>query len=148
MSLLESSRVTVSTLCFYIYCLIGRRNVSISSAALNVALYAPLITLAALACKLCSVLSILLVYSFPFILVFDHIKQAYIICGSTVPSYIRRRSRRLAPQLDPPRLLRALIIFITFRLISSVCSFQCSFTSIVSPRYLHVAAGRISPHSV
>ena len=119
-----------------------------SSAALDVALYAPLITLAALACILCNVLSILLVYSFPFMLAFDHIEQAYIICGSTVPSYIRRRSRRLAPQLDPPRLLRALIVFVAFRLISSVCSFQCSFTSIVSPRYLHVAAGRISPHSV
>jgi hypothetical protein len=58
------------------------------------------------------VLSIFRVYIFPFMLAFDHIEQAYIICGSTVPPYIRRRSRRLAPQLDPPRLLRALIVVV------------------------------------
>jgi hypothetical protein len=61
MFLLESRRTTVYALCFHICCSIGRRNVSTSSAALDVALYAPLMTLAALACMLCSVLSILLV---------------------------------------------------------------------------------------
>ena len=61
MFLLESRRTTVSALCFHIYYLMGRRNVSISSAALDIALYAPLITLATLTYILYSVLSILLV---------------------------------------------------------------------------------------
>ncbi|KAF2631869.1 hypothetical protein BU25DRAFT_474904 [Macroventuria anomochaeta] len=105
-------------------------------------------TLAAFACMLCRMLSIFLVYSFPFRLAFDHIEQAYNICRSAVPSYIRRRLRRLAPQLEPPRQLSALTVFVVFRLICSVCSFQCSFASIVSPRYLHVALGCILAHLV
>ena len=52
---------------------------------------------------LCSVFSVFLVYGFPFRLAFDHTEQAYIICGSAVPSYILLLSMRLTPQLDPPR---------------------------------------------
>ena len=141
MFLLKSSQVTISILCFYICCLIGRRNISISSAALNVALYTLLITLTTLTYILYNVLSIFLVYSFPFILIFNYIKQAYIIYKSTVPLYIYYRLRRLALQLDPPKLLRALIIFVTFCLISSVCSFQCSFMFNISLKYLYIAAG-------
>lgn len=141
MFLLKSSQVTISILCFYIYCLIGRRNISISSAALNVALYTLLITLTTLTYILYNVLSIFLVYSFPFILIFNYIKQAYIIYKSTVPLYIYYRLRRLALQLNPPKLLRALIVFVTFYLISSVCSFQCSFIFIISLKYLYIAAG-------
>jgi hypothetical protein len=53
--------------------------------------------LTALAYKLLSVLSVLLVYSLPFALAFNYIKHAYITCGSMVPAYIRRISIRLAP---------------------------------------------------
>ena len=88
--------------------------------------------LAALACKLFSVLSVLLVYSLPFALAFDHIEHAYITCGSTVPAYIRRISIRLAPQLGPPRQLSALIVFVALRLTSSVCCFHCSLASMVN----------------
>ena len=104
--------------------------------------------LAALACKLFSVLSVLLVYSLPFALAFDHIEHAYITCGSTVHAYIRRISIRLAPQLNFLRQLSALIVFVALRLTFSVCCFHCSLASIVNPSYLHVTSGRISPHSV
>jgi hypothetical protein len=47
-----------------------------------------------------SVLSVSLVYSLPLILEFDQIEQAYIICGSAVPSYILRMSMRLTPWVE------------------------------------------------
>jgi hypothetical protein len=47
--LFNRSQVITSALCFYICCLIGRRYASILSAAVNVALYAPQMALAALA---------------------------------------------------------------------------------------------------
>ena len=92
MCLLERSRVITSALCFHICCSIGRRCASISSAALDVALYAPHMALAALACILCRVLSIFFVYILPLALAFDQIEQAYIICGSAVASYSLRMS--------------------------------------------------------
>src|SRR3712207_4880152 len=98
--------------------------------------------LTALLWILSNVLRVFLVYSFPFVLVFGHIEHAYIICSSTVPAYMRSISIRLAPQLDPPRQLSALTVFVALRLSSSKCCFHCSFASIVNPRYLHVSSGR------
>lgn len=54
----EDSRVMTSALCFQICCSIRRKNASMSSAALDVALYAPQMILAALAWMLCRMSSV------------------------------------------------------------------------------------------
>ncbi|PVH96959.1 hypothetical protein DM02DRAFT_100858 [Periconia macrospinosa] len=148
MCLLDKSRVTVSAFCFQICCSIGRRKASMSSAALDVALNAPQMIRAALAWMLCNMSSAFLVYVRFFPFSFVHIEQAYIIWGSAVPSYIFLRSMRLAPHVELPRLLNAFTVFIAFRLTSSMCGFHVSLASIVSPRYLQLDFGLISPQMV
>jgi hypothetical protein len=138
-SMLDSSLVTTSASRFHICCAIGRRNASTSSAALEVASNAPQIVLAALAWMLCNMLSVFLMYTLPLMLAFDQIEQAYIICGSAMPSYILRMSVRSTHQLEPRRPLSAVTVFVAFRRMSSTCSFQYSLEFMVSPRYLHVA---------
>ncbi|KAH8727337.1 hypothetical protein GQ44DRAFT_703987 [Phaeosphaeriaceae sp. PMI808] len=148
MSLHDKSRMITSALCFQICCSMGRRYVSISSATLEVALNAPQIALVALACMLCKTLSVFFVYVLPLMLALDQIEHAYIIWGSAVALYSFRMSANVMPQVEPPRQLSALTVFVAFRLTSSRCSRHCSFVSIVSPRYLHVVLGFTSPQSV
>ncbi|KAH7060993.1 hypothetical protein BKA63DRAFT_528351, partial [Paraphoma chrysanthemicola] len=52
------------------------------------------------------------------------------------------------PQVEPPRQPRAFTVFIAFCITASRCSFQRSFVSMTSPRYLHVVWGVTLPHAV
>jgi hypothetical protein len=90
--------------------------------------------LAALAYILCRTLSVFFVYILPLVLAFDQMEHAYIIWGRVVASYTIRMSANVIPQVEPPRKLRALTVFVAFRLTSSRCSFHCSFESLVRPR--------------
>jgi hypothetical protein len=76
MCLHERRRVIRSALCLKICCSMGKRYASISSAALEVALNAPQILLAALACMLCRMLSVFFVYVLPLVPAFDQIEHA------------------------------------------------------------------------
>jgi hypothetical protein len=50
--------------------------------------------------------------------------------------------------VELPKLLSVCAVRVVFCLIVSTCSFYFSLVSRVSPRYLHVGDGFISPHSV
>jgi hypothetical protein len=79
MCLYERNLVIRSALCLQICCSRGKRYASISSAVLEVALYAPQLVLTALACMLCRTLGIFFVYILPLVLAFDQREHAYII---------------------------------------------------------------------
>ncbi|KAH8702780.1 hypothetical protein GQ44DRAFT_717310 [Phaeosphaeriaceae sp. PMI808] len=119
MSLHDRSRMMTSALCFQICCSMGSR-----------------------------ILSVFFVYVLPLMLALDQIEHAYIIWGSAVALYSFRMSVNVMPQVEPPRQLSALTVFVAFRLTSSRCSLHCSFVSMVSPRYLHVVLGFTSLQSV
>jgi hypothetical protein len=72
-------------LCFSIRCATGSRWASTSGAASAVALNAPKIVLAPLACMLWSVSGIFTVYEVPLLLEFGQAEHAYIVYGTTTP---------------------------------------------------------------
>jgi len=52
------------------------------------------------------------------------------------------------PKAEFPRHLNAAVVVDTFRSISSICCLHRSLLYIVTPRYLHVGFGLITPHLV
>lgn len=84
--------------------------------------------------------------SFKFAL--DQMEQAYIVCRGAVASYSLRMSCNRTPQVELSKLLNVCTVRVAFYLMFSIWSLHFSLESMVSPRYLHVVAGLISPHSV
>jgi hypothetical protein len=91
----------------------GRTKSSTSSAAADIARYAPAIILAASSCTLVSAVLTLLVCPFSPDGVY-HTEHPYVICDRTMAEYTRRSAVKLEPHVDPARDLSAIIVGVAF----------------------------------